>query len=288
MTQINHLKREIMKTGFPLEIEVSSILEKKWDVVNTASYFDEDEKTMRSIDIAATKSFNDIAPHFLEVNLDIECKKDENFAWVFFTRPFEFDWEEHMDGQYLDELQICSKNLEMTQLWEILFKSPLHYAKVKRVAIAFDAFYLQGKKTSYRTKKNEIFEAENQLKKYILYKNEQDMRLSYPPLYRFVVHLPCMVFDGKLFEAIAKERDITLKESNWITLITSSRTPYSTYPRNYLIDVVEKSYFKKFLRMINKDFRTLKETIKEKERRIRRETDRMYPLLQRSKSSLSQ
>lgn len=277
-----------MKTGFPLEIEVSSILEKKWDVVNTASYFDEDEKTMRSIDIAATKSFNDIAPHFLEVNLDIECKKDENFAWVFFTRPFEFDWEEHMDGQYLDELQICSKNLEMTQLWEILFKSPLHYAKVKRVAIAFDAFYLQGKKTSYRTKKNEIFEAENQLKKYILYKNEQDMRLSYPPLYRFVVHLPCMVFDGKLFEAIAKERDITLKESNWITLITSSRTPYSTYPRNYLIDVVEKSYFKKFLRMINKDFRTLKETIKEKERRIRRETDRMYPLLQRSKSSLSQ
>lgn len=277
-----------MKTGFPLEIEVSSILEKKWDVVNTASYFDQDEKTMRSIDIAATKSFNDIAPHFLEVNLDIECKKDENFAWVFFTRPFEFDWEEDVDGQYLDELQICSKNLEMTQLWEILFKSPLHYAKVKRAAIAFDAFYLQGKKTSYRTEKNEIFEAENQLKKYILYKNEQDMRLSYPPLYRFVVHLPCMVFDGKLFEAIAKEGDITLKESNWITLITSSRTSYSTYPRNYLIDIVEKSYFKKFLRMINKDFRTLKETIKEKERRIKREIDRMYPLLQKPKSSPSQ
>lgn len=276
-----------MRTGFPLEIEVSSILEKKWDVVNTASYFDEDEKTMRSIDIAATKSFNDIAPYFLEINLDIECKKDENFAWVFFTRPFEFDWEEDMDGQYLDELQICSKNLEMTQLWEILFKSPLHNAKVKRAAIAFDAFYLQGKKTSYRTKKNEIFEAENQLKKYILYKSEQDMRISYPPLYRFVVHLPCMVFDGKLFEAISKEGDITLKESNWITLITSSKTPYSTYPRNYLIDVVEKSYFKKFLRMINKDFRTLKETIKEKERRIRRETDRMYPLLQKPKSSLS-
>ena len=286
MSQINHLKKEIKKTGYPLEIELSSILDKKWQVQNTASYFDEDEKKMRDLDLVATRYFQEVGEFFLEVNLEIECKKDENFAWVFFTRPFGFGWEEDIDGQVLDELQICSKNLEMTQLWNILLgKSHLHYEEVERAAVSFDSFYLKGKKTTYKTKKNEIFEAENQLKKYIIYKNEQDMSTFYPPLYRLILHFPCIVFDGELFEAIAKDGKLDLKEVDWITLETSSRTIYSTFTRGYLIDIVKKDYFKKFLRKINRGFGSLKKTLKEKRKQMERETDRMYPLLQTPKGS---
>ena len=92
--EIDFIKKEIERSGFPLEIEVSSILkEDGWEVLPSSIYFDEDEKSWREIDIKAYKSADSssqnesIKPYRLTLALIIECKKSEKFAWVFFPQP---------------------------------------------------------------------------------------------------------------------------------------------------------------------------------------------------------
>jgi len=47
MSSIEHLRRALMKTGYPLEIEVSSVLDKDWEgVINTDTYYDKDESKL--------------------------------------------------------------------------------------------------------------------------------------------------------------------------------------------------------------------------------------------------
>lgn len=81
--KIEYLKKEIKKTGYPLEIEISSILDRGWTVLNTDSYFDRDDGKLRDIDIRAEKTYDACMPLFLSTSLVVECKKSEDFAWVF-------------------------------------------------------------------------------------------------------------------------------------------------------------------------------------------------------------
>ena len=89
MNQIDYLKQKIKKTGYPLEIQISSLLDKKnWGTVqNTCSYFDREEGKLRDIDITVGNFYGPpkIAPLMLFTQLIIECKKSDNFAWVFFN-----------------------------------------------------------------------------------------------------------------------------------------------------------------------------------------------------------
>jgi len=49
----DHIREMVRRTGYPLEIEVSDILEKDWAVFNNVPYLDEDESKTRTIDIYA-------------------------------------------------------------------------------------------------------------------------------------------------------------------------------------------------------------------------------------------
>lgn len=91
--EIEFIKREIEKSGFPLEIEVSSILkEDGWEILPSSPYIDQDERKWREIDIKAYKSADigshgkSIKPYRLTLALIIECKKSEELAWVFFPQ----------------------------------------------------------------------------------------------------------------------------------------------------------------------------------------------------------
>lgn len=91
---INFIKREIERSGFPLEIEISTILEKNgWNVHPSSPFLDEDENKWREIDLKSYKSSEStlenksLKPYRLNLTLIIECKKSEEFAWVFFPRP---------------------------------------------------------------------------------------------------------------------------------------------------------------------------------------------------------
>ena len=129
MNEIDYLKKEIKKTGYPLEIEISSILDKVWQtVINTDTYYDRDEGKLRDIDIHAFDTFasRKVFPIALKTGLVIECKKDDDFAWVFFSRPFPKFGMEDIDGQYVDEIHCITKNTENYQSWR-RFLTKLHF-----------------------------------------------------------------------------------------------------------------------------------------------------------------
>lgn len=85
------IRETIEKSGFPFEMEIASLLkEDGWEVLPSAPYWDEDEEKWREIDIKAYKTAHQtpdgesIKPYSLCVALIIECKKTDEFAWVFF------------------------------------------------------------------------------------------------------------------------------------------------------------------------------------------------------------
>lgn len=53
----DHLIKAIKKSGYPLEIEISNLLDKDYVVFNTQYYFDEKAKQGRDIDIYASPLF---------------------------------------------------------------------------------------------------------------------------------------------------------------------------------------------------------------------------------------
>lgn len=88
-----HVRKEISKTGFPLELEIFSILTSDPWVVTAQDYFhDADENKSRHIDLAAMNMpkvdkhgniINQLEPVNMSWNLSIECKKSSR-NWVFF------------------------------------------------------------------------------------------------------------------------------------------------------------------------------------------------------------
>jgi hypothetical protein len=205
---------------------------------------------------------NKSLPLCLSTELDIECKRSENFAWIFFTVETDYAPEESIDGQYIDELQICSKKPELRQLRDVIVgDTRLHYHGFERFAVAFDEIYLKGKKDEYEGGKDEIFEAENQLKKFIAYTNEKSLEEKWPDMKRILFYFPCIVFDGKMFEATVENGKLELEKRKHIVLVTQYRPSYSLWEQSFLIDVVHKSYFQKYLRKIVHDITLLSENI---------------------------
>ncbi len=103
------IKETIEKSGFPFEMEIASLLkEDGWEVLPSAPYWDEDEEKWREIDIKAYKTADQtldggsIKPYSLCVALIIECKKTDEFAWVFFpwardTKDIDLSRVNHVD-----------------------------------------------------------------------------------------------------------------------------------------------------------------------------------------------
>jgi hypothetical protein len=263
MGLVDYLRKEIRKSGYPLEIETSSMLDRKWDeVINTDSYYDSDERKTRDIDINARRYYNFLSGSLLLIiNLTIECKKSENSAWVFFSRPFKYSLFE-IDGQYVDQMQVLTKNFDSIMNMElILSTSRLHYSRIKKAARFFAEFHYQGKKSEDDGKK-EIFEAENQLKKYISYTNEKVLKGNVPVTIEF--QFPCIVFDGEMFEAQIRGKSLNLKKVEHVLLSTSQPSQYSEWDRGFLIDVVHKSYFKPFLADIDSSAKSLRVAVRTK------------------------
>jgi hypothetical protein len=88
----NRVIDDIKKTGFPVELKISSILRSQsWQVEQNGSYTDLEQNKSREIDISARKSFY-LKPEKhnfnFAINLLIEAKKSEKRPWVFFMTPY--------------------------------------------------------------------------------------------------------------------------------------------------------------------------------------------------------
>ena len=268
MDLIDYLRREIEKSGYPLEIEVSRLLDKRFEVViNTDSYRDMETGETRDIDVRATKilRYSD-NPLILEANLVIECKKSDSKAWVFFTRPFEYEYYK-TTGQYLDGQHILKGNFEITKNTELIFgSSPHHYSQTRRVAVSFAEIPIQGRDKGEKGGRKEIFEATMQLKKYIVDSNRA--QINYKDRNIISISFPCIVFDGKMFEAAMENGQVNLMESNHVVLEASLSSTSSTWDLGFLIDVAHKSYFEEFLSLLDESIESIKKTVEKHSKNI--------------------
>ena len=90
--KLERVRDWVLKTGYPLELEVIDGLKSHgWEVMASTNYLDDDEDKWRELDVKAYRrvEFGKVShipgwSYTLIFTLIIQCKKSEKFAWVFF------------------------------------------------------------------------------------------------------------------------------------------------------------------------------------------------------------
>jgi hypothetical protein len=110
------IKEQIEKSGFPFEMKVASIVKgAKWEILPSSPYWDEDEEKWREIDIKAYRTIKQtpdgesLSPYSLSIALIIECKKTDEFGWVFFPWARDTLDMQLPRIQYLDFLTVVKR-----------------------------------------------------------------------------------------------------------------------------------------------------------------------------------
>lgn len=255
-----HIINQILKTGYPLEIEVSEAMERDWSVFNNLPYVDRREGKTREIDIYAVHlsepaQVAEQNTFFIATDAVVECKKSDTHVWVFFSRPVRYPLGLG-DGQTLDFLQVFSDNRE--RFMENLSLPKLHYATFTRVSRTYSEVKIEGNTSG----KDVIFEASNQLMNYISEELE-GVRKSFEStagdMSRRSIHLrfPIIVFDGRLYDAIISAGRLELMETRHTILETLGRSTTGRIT-NYLIDVVTKDFLTGLLGDLNTDIASIR------------------------------
>jgi len=271
----DYLIEKVKKSGYPLEIEISNILEnERFVVFNTQYYYDEEAHQGRDIDIYALPLEPDpyddeLLPFRLRTDVAIECKKSETHAWVFYTRPRIPMSSIYMRGQLGTTIPNPKEFSTESFSWFLEQKCLiLHYDNFERIAIAYEE--IKKKKMTAETGKDssrrEIFEAINQLVKFTCYENHHTSNrttalseLSSREL--ITIFFPIVVFDGDMFEVSFEHGQPKLEKRNHILLTTHYRCPHCREVENFTIDIVHRSYFPEFLRSLKAHFYKTTQTI---------------------------
>ena len=268
-----YLKAKISESGYPLEIEISGLLDSEYFVRNTFYYFDKEAESGRSIDIYASPKFTDLKGFEKIIpfcNLVIECKKSSSHAWIFFTRPYGSDSKsEDISGQIKSSIpKVKPFEIVTTDSWiQFALYSDLHYASFDRIAIAYDEIKIKKKDDGNADSKkgrNEILEAIMQLQKFICFQEHRSLKnwsvknlKSLPDESYYdalMIFMPIIVFDGNLFEATFNSGHIDLHEKKHILVKTNFLCPYCKRIETFTIDVVHRSYFDAFVQILKNDF----------------------------------
>jgi hypothetical protein len=278
---ISELESAVEKSGKPLEMVVSAYLEKLgWESIsNTDTFYDREGGKLRDVDICASLHKRPLRVGNLELEtyLIAECKKDSKHAWVFFSRPREFDLED-LSGHYVDEIQMATRNTENLEIMNaILGNTNLHYKNMNKVAVTSDIVPLYPPKnydpqySKQTKKKNPIFTAQNQLKKYLDWSIDREIRKRSQVLpYSIEIYFPCLILQGHMYEAtVMEDGKVKLEKRNHVILETLYRSRYSVYERNVLIDIFSDDFqaekpFWNFQELIRQDIQSIERKVSEK------------------------
>lgn len=273
----DHLIQQVKKSGYPLEIEVSNILDgKSYVVFNSEYYFDEEAQQGRDLDVYALPlepdPLNDaILPFRLRFELAIECKKSEPYAWVFYTRPRMPDNSIYMNGQLTTTLPKRKTFSVESSEWFLEREClKFHYDRFDRIAVAYDELKKARANEKVGSHRNEIFEATNQLTKFVNYlrhrteKNLSELPEDRPKREIIMVLFPIIVFDGDLFEVFFKRGEPMLWKTKHILLSAHRYCPYCKESKSFTIDIVHRSYFEEFIDVLTTHFSKMNTVVLEK------------------------
>jgi len=287
----DYLLEEIEKSGFPLEIEVSSVLEdQNWVVLNNQPFRDPDEDKLRSVDILGfhEPTASDSArygPLAFSPRLLIECKKSISHAWVFFSRP-ERSKVFLMSGQVYDFPKAFSTEAYRNKdklspiglfSYDYYFNSlvsssrgmrHIHYADFDNVAITYDEYDIQSNSKRRRTKsRKEIFEAVNQIVKFQNFDMEESIRApgriksATSPFFPIELSFLAIVLDGGLFEVTVEDNKPSIEERDHVLLYYRYRPSKSFVNLDFWIDIVKREFFPAYVRKIHRDISLISDKI---------------------------
>lgn len=246
--QIENILEAIKKSGLPLEIFVSSLLEKdEWSVKNQINYIDPDKKIERPIDVTAEKIvLTNQVKDFIYFELIIECKRDIGNL-VFYTVK-EDNWKRFIMNDYFQG--VWDKETDGFNFFD---RFDGHYLdQNKRIGVIHFEPLKDGKKEKFQSAKYQVIKAlRHQIRERKNYLNKHSDSFHHHELR---IYYPVIVFDGSFFE-LTYEHDLKLEKTEHILYKFNHRG------KMYLIDVVTKEYFPKYLSLINKELEFVKRKI---------------------------
>lgn len=236
-----YIKKEIAKSGFPLEIKVATLLDQHmWVVLPHLIYSLKKDKN-QELDIYAAKDMKSLknGKHVLV----IECKKQENKPWIFFEQS----------KLNTDVFSLNISPLNLYGHFEPSFQKKHYYCKQKPCAYHFPSFVKGGKP-------DVILEAINQVLNALIFCWETEMYLFKKMEHKYVcIFYPIIVLDGQLFSArVGPDGNVDIKASQHLQLKVAKalEEPVSIKYgersvllsiKYFIIDIVQKSYFENFL-----------------------------------------
>jgi len=266
--KIKFLKKQIMKSGFPLQLEISSLLRKRgYDVYNGVYFFDRDEKKTREFDIEAVLPFESVyttpksieEAWFLNPFLLIECKKSTMYSWVFFRSEPIGTWFDI--GHSIDVLTETHGYMKSACGKILTTIDNLHYHFFDTVIVSA---YQQIKLEKYQKNKDErdgkdaILDAISKIIKFMDYRfqNLKPFFTKDSPRRDIIFYFPMVVFDGDLFEASFKET-LDLKECRHVVYETRYLSSLTKSLVPLYIDIVRKDAFEDVISTIEKEVRDI-------------------------------
>jgi len=255
----NKIKKDLLKSGFPLELEISRKLEdKEWNVLQNEYISEENSDQEYEVDIIGLRMFEkefDRIKFKLFSKLVIECKKSEKYPWVFFTRE-----KQSIDKAHRLIKQVANFGVNRP------FRLPQHhyYDDIDFLGEQIDyeslsVFSWEKKATSYSqafrdpNKENQIYRTiKSLLRNLRIIKNKQNKSLSQGRWSEIILEMyfPIIVLDGDLFEGFLNEGDFTINEINYVPLVINSG---ENNLRRILVHVLKKDYFESLIENIHKD-----------------------------------
>jgi hypothetical protein len=242
---IDKIKIEVEKSGHPVSLKVSQILDKhNWFVKNAPRFALPKDTTFSEIDVVGVKESK-----FIGDTLDyliIECKKQDK-PWIFFKQ----------NKKNSDVLTInCNRmNEQGSGIYDWIetngyFES--HYYYGRELCTYFFVGLTNPDQNPAKTLDRAIYQV---IRALLFYISQQEQNIKVKLFY------PIIVFDGDIYEASYKNDELIINESNHINLyfeaefdklekILTSDGKYVKWidSKPFVIDIVKLEYFDEFLK----------------------------------------
>ena len=242
------IKKELLKSGFPLEVFCQrTLVNNKWTVYGPQEISINDDIT-KEIDILALTYYRTGRNSQIVFTLHLECKKNRENPWVFFKEN-----KSHNDFllvEYVNlDFSLISHKISRVPRFPISEMKEHHFRSTPSSSIYTMAFKI-GTNQIYEAVSSVISSAQflsEFRQKHRKDRNSKNIIIS--------VYYLTIVFDGKLYIAdVVGSDNVELSETQHL-IYYHQKAEFPKH-KHYNIEIVTRDYFDTYLKILNKDNET--------------------------------
>jgi len=239
------LKKTLMTTGFPLELQVAEVLRRRKYEIYGNQFFEIDN-TIKEIDMEAwvpvkVPDSSDI--WCLNPEVVVECKMSKKYSWVFHVS--------HTVIAHSDLAQGINAFSVKPGYGHGLPGSVdiLHFDHYYESHVA-STFAVLDPERERRAERDEVFTSTSKLSQFVNYRVKNLMEFFDDDRRDIMFFFPMLVFDGMIYEADYKDRQLSISPIDSIVLETRTISPITGRLSPMYVDVVTSSHFERQLAII--------------------------------------